>query len=228
MTTDSALPRSRPAPRRRALRPHPLPPPDRPWGHLTAQQRLARLLAANAPLGHDLSSLSIAETLHTLNVRFGVIPAPNPNDPPASYMQEVARALRAAAREHGDMRGARAIENALADFNLGMRPIDRVPQGWELVLPKSMRRPPLELPHGAWYVASSSTARRCYLVHPGLGCGCTAARCGNECRHEQLIQMISTARERWEIVLETLGLAVTLEPRALESAEPLAQLHVTC
>ena len=228
MTTDSAYPRSRPAPRRRALRLHPLPPPDRPWEHLTAQQRLVRLLAANAPLGHDLSSLSIAETLYMLNVRFGVIPAPNPNDPPASYMQEVARALRAAAREHGDMRGARAVENALADFNLGMRPMDRVPQGWELVLPKGMRRTPLDLPHGAWYVASSSTARRCYLVHPGLGCGCTAARCGNECRHEQLIQMICTARERWEIVLETLGLAVTLEPRALDPAEPLVQLHVTC
>ncbi len=160
--------------------------------------------------------------------RSGTIPAPNPNDPPASYMQEVARALRAAAREHGDMRGARAIENALADFNLGMRPMDQVPQGWELVLPKGMRRPPVDLPQGAWYVASSSTARRCYLVHPGLGCGCTAARCGNECRHEQLIQMVSTARERWEIVLETLGLAVTLEPHALDPAEPLVQLHVTC
>ena len=228
MATDSAHLRFRPAPRRRALRLHPLPPPDRPWEHLTAQQRLARLLAANAPLGHDLSSLSIAETLYTLNVRFGVIPAPNPNDPPASYMQEVARALRAAAHEHGDMRGARAIENALADFNLGMRPMDRVPQGWELVLPKGMRRTPRDLPHGAWYVPSSSTARRCYLVHPGLGCGCTAARCGNECRHEQLIQMICTARERWEIVMETLGLAVTLEPRALDPAEPLVQLHVTC
>ena len=228
MTTDSAYPRSRPAPRRRALRLHSPPPPDRPWEHLTAQQRLARLLAANEPLGHDLSSLSIAETLYTLNVRFGVIPAPNPNDPPASYMQEVARALRAAAREHGDVRGARAIENALADFNLGMRPMDQVPQGWELVPPKGMRRPPVDLPQGAWYAASSSTARRCYLVHPGLGCGCTAARCGNECRHEQLIQMISTARERWEIVLETLGLAVTLEPRALDRVEPLAQLQATC
>ncbi len=228
MTTDSARARSRPAHRRRTLRPRPLPPSDRPWEHLTAQQRLDRLLAANAPLGHDLSSLSIAETLYMLNVRFGAIPAPNPNDPPASYMQEVARALRAAAREHGDMRGARAIENALADFNLGMRPMDQVPQGWELVLPKGMRRPPVDLPQGAWYVASSSTARRCYLVHPGLGCGCTAARCGNECRHEQLIQMVSTARERWEIVLETLGLAVTLEPHALDPAEPLVQLHVTC
>src|SRR6266511_4174437 len=192
MTTDSAYPRSRPAPRRRALRLHPLPPPDRPWEHLTAQQRLVRLLAANAPLGHDLSSLSIAETLYTLNVRFGVIPAPNPNDPPASYMQEVARALRAAAREHGDMRGARAIENALADFNLGMRPMDQVPQGWELVLPKGMRRPPVDLPQGAWYVASSSTARRCYLVHPGLGCGCTAARCGNECRDRKSTRLNSS------------------------------------
>ena len=228
MIIDSSHAQSRTASRRRMLRPRPLPPPDRPWEHLTAQQRLDRLLAANAPFGHDLSSLSIAETLYPLNVRFGLIPAPDPNDPPASYMQEVARALRAAAHEHGDMRGARAVENALADFNLGMRPMNRVPRGWELVLPKGMRRPSLDLPQGAWYVASSSTARRCYLVHPGLGCGCTAARCGNECRHEQLIQMISTARERWEIVLETLGLAVTLEPRALESAEPLAQLHVTC
>ena len=118
MTTDSAYPRSRPAPRRRALRLHSPPPPDRPWEHLTAQQRLARLLAANAPLGHDLSSLSIAEALYTLNVRFGVIPAPNPNDPPASYMQEVARALRAAAHEHGDMRGARAIERTKQDEGL--------------------------------------------------------------------------------------------------------------
>lgn len=227
MTTDSARARSRPAQRRRTLRPRPLPPSDRPWEHLTAEQRLDRLLAANAPIGHDLSSLSIAETLHILNVRFGLVPQPGQNDPPASYMQEVARALRAAAREHGDMRGARAIENALADFNLGMRPMDRVPQGWELVLPKGMRRRPLELPQGAWYVASSSTARRCYLVHPGRGCGCTAARCGNECRHEQLIQMIRTACERWEIVLETLGLAIPLEPRTLDRVESLVRLQVT-
>ena len=228
MIIDSSHAQSRTASRRRMLRPRPLPPPDRPWEHLTAQQRLDRLLAANAPFGHDLSSLSIAETLYTLNVRFGLIPAPDPNDPPASYMQEVARALREAAREHGDMRGARAIENALTDFNLGMRPMDQVPQGWEMVLPKGMRRPSLELPCGAWYVASSSTARRCYLVHPAFGCGCTAARCGNECRHEQLIQMVSTARERWAIVLETLGLAITLESCALGHAEPRALVRVAC
>jgi len=228
MIIDSSHAQSRTASRRRMLRPRPLPPPDRPWEHLTAQQRLDRLLAANAPFGHDLSSLSIAETLYTLNVRFGLIPAPDPNDPPASYVQEVARALRGAAREHGDMRGARAIENALTDFNLGMRPMDRVPQGWEFVLPKGMRRPPLELPRGAWYVASSSTARRCYLVHPAFGCGCTAARCGNECRHEQLIQMVSTARERWAIVLETLGLALTLEARTLGHVESLTPVQVAC
>ena len=210
MIVESSHPQPRPTRRRRTLRARPLPPPECLWEHLTAQQRHDRLVAANAPLGHDLSSLSIAETLHMLNIRFGLIPQPDLHDPPASYMQEVAHALRDAAYEHGDMRGAKAIENALSDFNLGMRPMDRVPHGWELVLPSGIFRKPSELPRDAWYVASASTAQRCYLVHLGC-CGCTAARYGNECRHEQLIQMISAAHDRWTVVLESLGLAATLD-----------------
>jgi hypothetical protein len=174
------------------------------WADLIAVQRYERLLLANAPLGHDLSPISIADALYTLNVQFGVAPPPATDDPPASYVIQVGRSLRAAAEESGDTRGCDALTKALIDYSHGVRPMAAPPQGFQVVSAAGVT--------GAagprtWFVPSASSARLVYRIDPARGCGCKGHRFRNECRHAALIELSTVARERWLAVLSTLATA---------------------